>query len=218
VHIAAKPKLVKKAPSPGQTPVFELKITLRGIRPPIWRRIRVGGHHTLAEFHEILQEVMGWTNTHLHKFEIGGRYFVPADMEDEGVDIEGEDESAITLADAVHLAGKSFRYDYDFGDGWEHTIQVEKVLPAEAQPPVPVCLAGARRCPPEDCGGTYGYQQLLEALRDPANPQHTEMREWIADLYGSEARFHPEAFSTEAVNQSLQHLAKRKPNRISTRR
>jgi hypothetical protein len=193
--------------------VFELKVTLRGVRPPIWRRIRVGGHHTLAEFHEILQEVIGWTNTHLHQFEIAGRYFVPVSTEDEELDIEGDDESAITLAQAVRLAGKSFRYDYDFGDGWEHTIQVEKVLPAEAKPPIPVCLAGARRCPPEDCGGPYGYQELLEALRDPSNPQHTEMREWITHLYGSEARFNPEAFSTDAVNESLQQLAKRKARR-----
>lgn len=215
--MSPRPKLVKKSSSLGPVPVFELKITLRGIRPPIWRRIRVGGHHTLAEFHEILQEVIGWTSTHLHQFEIAGRYFVPMSVEDEELDIEG-DESAITLAEALRLAGKNFRYDYDFGDGWEHTIQVEKVLPAEVQPPVPVCLAGARRCPPEDCGGPYGYQELLEALRDPSNPQHTEMREWVTDLYGSEARFNPEAFSIETVNESLQQLAKRKPHRISTRR
>jgi hypothetical protein len=206
-------KLVKNSPSPGQAPIFALKVTLRGVRPPIWRRIRVGGHHTLAEFHEILQEVIGWTNTHLHQFEIAGRYFVPMSTEDEELDIEGDDESAITLAQAVRLAGKSFRYDYDFGDGWEHTIQVEKVLPAEAKLPVPVCIAGARRCPPEDCGGPYGYQELLEALRDPSNPQHTEMREWLADLYGSEARFNPEAFSTDAVNESLQQFAKRRTHR-----
>jgi hypothetical protein len=170
----------------------------------------VSGHHTLAEFHEILQEVMGWTNTHLHQFEIAGNYFVPISMEDEELDIEGEDESAITLAEAVRLAGKSFGYLYDFGDGWEHTIQVEKVLPAEAKPPIPVCVAGARNCPPEDCGGSYGYQELLEALRDAKHPRHAEMREWVADLYGSEARFSPEAFSTDVVNESLQQLAKRK--------
>jgi len=213
--MSATPKLVKKSPSASQVPVFELKVTLRGVRPPIWRRIRVSGHRTLAEFHEILQEVIGWTNTHLHQFEIAGRYFVPTSTEDEELDIEGEDESAITLAEAVRLAGKSFRYDYDFGDGWEHTIQVEKVLPAEAKSAVPVCLAGARRCPPEDCGGPYGYQELLEALRDPSNPQYTEMREWIADLFGSEARFNPEAFSTEAVNESLEQFARRKTRRRS---
>jgi hypothetical protein len=81
--------------------------------------------------------------------------------------------------------------------------------------PVPVCLAGARRCPPEDCGGPYGYQELLEALRDPTNPQHTEMRAWIADLYGSEARFNPEAFSLDAINESLQQFTKRKSHHES---
>jgi hypothetical protein len=216
--MTAQPKRARKLESPSPALIFELKVTLRGVRPPIWRRIRVGGHHTLAEFHEILQEVIGWTNTHLHQFEIAGRYFVPMSTEDEELDIEGDDESAITLAQAVRLAGKSFRYDYDFGDGWEHSIQVEKVLSAEAKPPVSVCLAGARRCPPEDCGGSYGYQELLEALRDPSNPQHAEMREWIADLYGSAARFNPEAFSIEAVNESLQQLAKRRPHRVSTTR
>lgn len=204
---------VMKQESAEPAPVLQLKVTLRGVRPPIWRRILVSGHHTLDEFHEILQEVIGWTNTHLHQFEIAGRYFVPMSMEDEELDIEGDDESAITLAEAVRLGGKSFSYAYDFGDGWEHTVQVEKVLPSEAEPPVPVCFAGARRCPPEDCGGPYGYKELLEALRDPNNPQHTEMREWIADLFGSEARFHPEAFSVEAVNESLQQFAKRKPRR-----
>jgi hypothetical protein len=208
--MSAQPKRARKLESAAPAPVFELKVTLRGVRPPIWRRIRVGGHHTLAEFHEILQDVIGWTNAHLHQFEIAGRYFVPKEAEDEELDIEGEDESAITLAEAVRRAGKSFRYDYDFGDGWEHTIQVEKVLPADAKPSVPVCIAGARGCPPEDCGGPYGYQELLEALRDPNNPQHGEMCEWIADPYGSEARFNPEAFSTEAVNESLRRLAKRK--------
>lgn len=181
--------------------------------PPIWRRILVSGHHTLAEFHEILQEVMGWTNSHLHQFEIAGRYFVPMSIEDQELDIEGNDESAITLAEAVRLAGKNFGYLYDFGDGWEHTIQVEKVLPSEAKPPTPVCVAGARNCPPEDCGGPYGYQELLEALRDANHPQHAEMREWIADLFGSEARFNPRAFAPEAVNESLQQLARRKPRR-----
>jgi hypothetical protein len=213
--MSAQPKRAREQAFPGPAPVFQLKVNLRGVRPPIWRRIVVSGQHTLGEFHEILQEVMGWTNTHLHQFEIAGRYFVPLDMEDEGPDMEGDDESAITLAEAVRLAGKSFTYAYDFGDGWEHRIQVEKVLPEEAKPPVPVCVAGARNCPPEDCGGPYGYQELLEALHDANHPRHAEMREWTADLYASEARFSPEAFSIEAVNESLQRLAKPKTSRRS---
>jgi hypothetical protein len=145
---------VKKArKSTGSDKVYQLKVTLREIEPQIWRRILVPGNVKLSALHHILQLVMGWQDMHLHQFVIGRTPYGPADPENE---MEMEDEKQARLDQVVRGEKVRFVYEYDFGDSWEHEILVEKLLAPEPGTHYPVCLAGERACPPEDCGGSSG--------------------------------------------------------------
>jgi hypothetical protein len=175
------------------TQVYQLKITLRDIKPPVWRRAQVKDC-SLSKLHDIVQACMGWDGYHLHAFEIGGEQYSEPDPD--GM-METEDETRVKLSQVVAQGFKKFTYTYDFGDNWQHTIQVEKVLDAESGVHYPRCLAGKRACPPEDCGGPWGYQEFLEAIRDPEHEQHEDMTEWIG------GEFDPEKFDLEAVNEAL---------------
>jgi len=169
--------------------VLSLKITLRGIKPPIWRRILVQGGMTLSELHYAIQAALGWTDSHLHAFEIGGeQYGDPRIMDDVA------DENRLTLNSIMKSGITRFEYTYDFGDSWEHLITIEKTQPAIDGKLYPACIAGARSCPPEDCGGIWGYRHLLEVLADSAHPEYDEQTEWIGE------DFDPEKFVLETAN------------------
>ncbi|OIO04644.1 MAG: hypothetical protein AUJ52_14765 [Elusimicrobia bacterium CG1_02_63_36] len=173
---------------------FHLKVTLLGSSPPIWRRVLIPGNLTLAKLHDILQRAMGWTNSHLHMFEVGPDRYAEPDPEWGDVG----DHHAIRLCDAAPQAGDKFVYIYDIGDGWQHEIEVEEITPTDGSQKIgPVCLAGARACPPEDCGGIGGYAELLEALSDPKHERHEELSEWIG------GEFDPEAFDLSEINKAL---------------
>jgi hypothetical protein len=175
--------------------VFQLKITLQDTKPPIWRRVLVDRSTTLAHLHDVIQAAFGWWNYHLHEFEIGRkRYGVPDPDEDWG---EPPRDERRTRLDAVVGEGASFRYTYDFGDGWEHRVIVEKVLPPSVDTAAPACIDGRRACPPEDCGGTWGYRELLEILADPTHPEHGERREWLG------RPFDPDAFDPSEFEDNL---------------
>lgn len=174
--------------------VHQLKITLKGIRPPIWRRIQVPSTTTLAQLHLLLQGVMGWSNYHLHEFIIDGEHYGEASPDDYE---PTQPEARVVLGKMFPEAGWKFRYWYDFGDDWTHDILVEKILPADPAQIYPQCLTGKRACPPEDCGGPYGYQELLEILKDPSDPEHQERLEWLG------GDFDPEAFDLDEVNRFL---------------
>ncbi len=178
-------------------PIYQLKVTLRDSHPPIWRRIQVSGDTTLAKLHHILQEVMGWTDSHLHQFIVNGVYIGVPSPEDW---TEVENEKQFKLSQIVPSEKFKFVYEYDFGDSWEHTIVVEKILPPEPGVHYPVCLKGKGACPPEDCGGIYGYYGLLEALQSPDHPEHEEMLEWMG------GEFDPEAFDLDGINQALRSM------------
>ncbi|MGA2032975.1 MAG: plasmid pRiA4b ORF-3 family protein [Thermoguttaceae bacterium] len=182
---------------PASQRLYQFKITLRGIKPPIWRRIQVK-ECTLDELHKHIQTAMGWTNSHLHQFQIDGEpYGDPTLMED---DAEGmEDSTATKLRDIVPEDGKRFRfrYEYDFGDGWEHEILFEGCLPAEKQGRYPLCIEGKRACPPEDVGGVYGYGEYLEAMANPKHERHKEFMEWGG-------RFNPEKFDAQTATTRMQ--------------
>jgi hypothetical protein len=162
---------------------FELDVRLQGIAPPIWRTVEVPGAWSLEDVHYALQVAMGWTNSHLHQFVIGKTSYGMVDV-DGAEDVE--DERDHRLQDLVGH-GESFVYEYDFGDGWEHEVTVNKVSTV-AKPPQPRCVAGERACPPEDCGGTSGYERLLEVLADPAHEAYEATRTWSND-------FQPESFT-----------------------
>ncbi len=179
-------------------PVYQLKVALKHIKPPIWRRVQVKDC-TLASLHDLIQDVMGWEDYHLHVFEIGGeQYGDPLQWQDDfGGDPEVGNEGKVKVRQLAARGVKAFGYVYDMGDNWEHTIQIEKVLEAEAGVRYPRCIAGKRACPPEDCGGPWGYGDFLEAIQNPAHPRHKELLEWVGD------EFDPEAFDIDAVNEEL---------------
>ena len=153
------------SPKPRSGPagsVYQLKVSLLDTKPPIWRRILVDGSTTLDGLHEVVQAAFGWWNCHLHEFEIGRtRYGVPGPDWDIGVPTVDERS---TRLDDVAGDGSSFHYTYDFGDNWRHKVTVEKITPPDPATKVPDCVGGRRACPPEDCGGPWGYQDLLESL------------------------------------------------------
>ena len=176
--------------------IYQFKITLSHIRPPVWRRIEVPADFTLFEMAAVIVSVMGWSGGHLHQFRIGGEYYgLPNEFMD---DMDMTDERKVALKDMVEAGTKRFIFEYDFGDGWEHVVQFEGIVEPEQGAKYPRCIKGARHCPPEDCGGPWGYADFLKAIRDPKNPQHKEMREWIGKDFDSE-EFDLEEFSDLAV-------------------
>ena len=177
---------------------LQLKIELAWIKPVIWRRIIVPETKTLGKLHDAIQAAMGWCDCQLHEFEIAGeRYGIPDPDFDWGVPVRSERRVRLVTA----LSGsKTFRYTYDFGDGWEHRIKVEKVLPPDPALATPLCLAGANACPPEDVGGSPGYLDFVDAVSDPNHPEHDEMLDWCG---GS---FDPTAFDAQPVNAFLRYI------------
>ena len=178
--------------------VLRWQIWLADSDPPIWRRFQVSDQATLHHLHQVLQRVMGWQDKHLHAFEIrGDRYAPPFDPPLE----DTQDSTTVTLADFKFEPNSRFTYRYDFGDGWLHLLTLEGTLTADESLPVPHCLEGERACPPEDCGGVWGYEELLEQLSNPDDPDYEALLDRV------DADFDPEFFPIEAVNQQLQNLA-----------
>ena len=178
--------------------IYQLKITLLGTKPLIWRRLLTPADLSFAQLHDVLQVAMGWEDYHLHEFSIGGQRFGVPDPDDTLMGgIACVDERKVRLGDVLVGAGAKMGYNYDFGDDWEHSIVLEKVLEAEPGIVYPVCTGGKRRGPPEDCGGVYGYYNLLEALRDPEHEEHAGMLEWIGE------GFDPDHFSIDDINRRL---------------
>jgi hypothetical protein len=184
----------KRSASPQK--VYQLHVTLRDSEPPIWRRLQVMDNTSLAKLHWILQVAMRWTNSHLHQFIVGDQYYSDPEFEVEAT----ADETGMTLARLKLAENSQFVYEYDFGDGWLHDIRIEQVMSPEKGIRYPRCLDGERAAPPEDCGGMWGYAELLEAISDPTHPEHESLLEWLGEP------FDPEAFDPAAVNRNLRSL------------
>jgi len=165
--------------------VYQLKISLLNAKPPIWRRILVPGTINLGDLHTVLQIVMGWTDSHLHQFIANNKFY---GIQDEGLDfdMEIEDESQYKISELLKKEKRTIAYEYDFGDSWRHNIVLEKILPFENDKELPVCVTGKRACPPEDCGGIWGYTELLQILKDSSHPEHHEMLDWLGGEFDSE--------------------------------
>jgi len=179
--------------------VYQIKVTLKDIQPPIWRRVQVPSNISLNKLHRILQAVMPWDDYHLHQFIIGGVNYGEPDPDDD-FGFELKSDRTAKLRQVASVAGARFIYEYDFGDGWEHKILIEKVLPPETGVRYPICLGGKRACPPEDCGGIPGYARFLEAIRNPEHEEHDELLQWAG---GS---FDPEAFDLDEINRALKRI------------
>jgi hypothetical protein len=164
---------VRSRDSPPMS-IHRLRITLLGVRPPIWRRVEVPSDVTLGELHFIVQAAMGWYNSHLHDFRVGNvSYSDPGMMQE----LNDRDERTALLADVAPRPKSRLRYTYDFGSNWEHEILVEAIATSEPEQRYPVSVARKRACPPDDCGGVWGYADLLETLAGPEHPEREDLLE-----------------------------------------
>ena len=178
--------------------IYQIKVTLLGTKPPIWRRLLVPADLTLAQLHNVLQIAMGWEDGHMHEFRVGQRRFGQPEPADPFMRMpRTESERTARLSAVLGRTGAKMIYTYDFGDGWEHGIVLEKQLPADPGTTYPLCIDGKLACPPEDCGGIPGFYDLLDALDDPNHERHDELSDWIGD------DFDPQAFSLDSVNRKL---------------
>jgi hypothetical protein len=181
--------------------IYRLKVTLRGSRPPIWRRVEVRSDITLARFHDVLQLVMGWTNSHLHQFRRGSTYYGPANPD---LDMEQQNERRVRLNSVLRKPKDKMVYEYDFGDGWEHDVVLERSTAAPTHAPHVRVTGGRGGCPPEDVGGIGGYYTFLATINDPADPEHTDMLEWCGGA------FDPDAFDFEDLNKYFRARTRRR--------
>ena len=182
------------------TTVYQLKIVLQGVRPQIWRRVQVPADIDLDDLHLVLQAAMGWTNSHLHSFTFEERRYTLPYEEGALDELQMEDERDVGLSALLTEPKQTFEYDYDFGDNWQHLVTLEKILPADPNVKYPICLDGKRACPPEDCGGTWGYTDLLKVLRNPAHPEYKDMKAWAG------RKFDSEVFDVERFSKDLRKL------------
>ncbi len=183
------------------TKIYQLKITLAGVKPPVWRRIKINGKATFGDLHEVIQCVMGWENAHLFDFKNKDYTIVHGEEEDDFMGFgkaKGIDMEEITVEGVLKRKGSNIKYTYDFGDTWEHQIIVEEI---EKDNGVllhgAICLNGKRSCPPEDCGGPWGYMHMIEVIQNPKHPEYKEFIEWMSE------DFDPEYFNLDKTNQLL---------------
>lgn len=163
--------------------VYQFKITLKGLRPPIWRRIQVPETYSLWDLHVAIQDAMGWEDYHLHQFTVI----------DPSTDMEILPGWKQKIAEWFSMENSVAEYTYDFGDNWEHKVKLEKILPKEADTTYPRCIAGKRACPPEDCGGVWGYEEMLDIVADKTHEEYEETIEWLGD------DFDPDHFDVNEV-------------------
>jgi len=176
--------------------VYQIKIVLAEVKPSVWRRVLEPGSMTLHKLHKVIQAAMGWTDSHLHQFTLDARLFsLPSPEDWEPV----EDERKFTLEQLVPFEKTQFFYEYDFGDGWSHSLLVEKITTSGSESLVR-CLDGKRACPPEDVGGPWGYKDFLKAIRDPNHEEHDSYLEWAG------GPFDPELCDLAEINAALKRI------------
>jgi len=242
-HLVEVPEEATETPLPGVATdlpkVYQLKISIAGSGPLIWRRVLVPARTSLDELHDIIQAVMDWENSHLHQFETPGPgettlktgrsrrtsslRFVPTtdplgepfDLLMEDADENTKDEAEAFLDEVAPATKFHFLYLYDMGDNWEHDIVVEKILPADPEGIYPICIDGERNHPLEDSGGIWGYTALLEILADPSHEEHKDMKAWLREVFGVRT-WDGDAFDLGQINKRLKPLQP-KPKRVSRR-
>jgi hypothetical protein len=181
-------------------------------QPPIWRRLDVASDLSLDELHRVIQAAFGWAGQHLHEFVAGtdrwdGERFVHQDMIDNG---DASPESAVIVEELMNAVGDRLSYTYDFGDSWDHSIRLEAMSDREPGQPRAALVGGKRHCPPEDCGGIPGYLELIDAVSDPAHPDHAELSEWLKDVLGLEDidDFDPGLFDLENLSADVRRAVR----------
>ena len=174
--------------------IYQVLISLKGFTPEIWRRIQIYSDTLLPDLHRIIQTTMGWTNSHLHQFIKDRRFYSEPSPEDE---MDSIDYRKIKVLDLLKKEKDKIIYEYDFGDGWEHEVLLEKILPIDLTSKYPVCLAGKMNCPPEDCGGVWGYSDMLAVLKDKSHEEYESYIHWLG------GDFDPTGFDLDMINKML---------------
>jgi hypothetical protein len=174
--------------------IYQFRVSLAEVRPPVWRCVQVRTDCTLARLHKIIQAIMDWQDCHLHEFNVGGRNFGVPDLDDEQPVL---DERLFRLRDLDISIGDRIEYLYDFGDNWQHLLGLEDRLAVATGVVYPVCIGGECSAPPEDVGGVSGYEELLEALSDPGHDEYEQTKAWLG------RPFDPRAFSIDEANERL---------------
>jgi len=178
--------------------IYQIQIALKDFKPKIWRRLLIPADTLLSDLHKIIQTSMGWTNSHLHQFIKDRTYYTVKVKDDYTWDeMDNVDYKRMKISDLLKTEKQKIKYEYDFGDGWEHDVILEKILVRDEKIKYPICIAGKMSCPPEDCGGSWGYADMLEILKNPAHPEYKEFVDWLDE------DFDPEYFDKEEVNESL---------------
>lgn len=180
--------------------IYQIQIALRGFKPKIWRRLLIPSDMLLFDFHKVIQTSMGWNNSHLHHFFKNGHFYsikIKDDFLWDDRDTIDYKRKKIRVSDLLMKEKESMIYEYDFGDSWEHDIILEKILPADSAIGYPICVKGKMRCPPEDCGGVWGYADMLEILDQPDHDEYEDIIEWL------EEGFDPMHFNKDEVNSLL---------------
>jgi hypothetical protein len=154
----------------------------------------------LSDLHKVIQTTMGWTNSHLHQFIHNNLFYTfrtPDDwMWDDNRQVDYK-KKKVTISKLLAEEKDWMRYEYDFGDSWQHKVVLEKILPIDPQQYYPVCVSGKRSCPPEDCGGVWGYADLCAKMKEPGSPGYDDLMDWLGD------EFDPECFNIGEINEAL---------------
>jgi hypothetical protein len=178
--------------------IYQIQVALAGFKPKIWRRLLVPSVLLLSDFHKIIQTSMGWTNSHLHQFIKDQTFYAKRYPDDDTwEELNNVDYAKIKISNLLKKEKDKIVYEYDFGDSWEHDIILEKVLSYDQNIKYPVCVAGKMNCPPEDCGGVWGYSDMLEILKNPNHEEYDSFTEWLGE------EFDPEYFDKGAINKML---------------
>ena len=166
--------------------IVQIRIALRDIEPPIWRRVQVPTDFPLRRLHDVIQAVMGWLDYHLHQFEIGNKlYGQPEIAGDDHFGPPLHSDRNTRLAHLLERGIDRFTYTYDFGDDWRHEIEIEGTLQAQPGVAYPILVAGERRGPPEDCGGPFGFMAFLDAMSDPGHQDHEDLMDWYGEPFAA---------------------------------
>jgi len=178
--------------------IYQIQIALKDFKPKIWRRLLIPSDLLLSDFHKIIQVSMGWTNSHLHQFVKNRNYYTVRFPDDHFWDeMDNVDYKFMIISDLLKKEKERITYEYDFGDSWHHQIILEKILPVSETINYPVCIKGKMNCPPEDVGGVWGYDSMLEILKQPDHEEYESFIEWLG------GEFDPEHFDIEEVNELL---------------
>jgi hypothetical protein len=184
----------------NQPKIFQIKVRLLETSPIVWRTFLISSNVTLHRLHLVLQDVMGWYNYHLYRFQVGSDEYGEPNLDNDFYELDFKNSKRAKLGNIIKEKNSIFLYEYDFGDGWEHQLLVEDILETDPEKQYPVCIAGENACPREDSGGTHGYAEMMEIIQNPAHEEYRSTKTWLGK------GFNPRKFDIESVNKRLSKM------------